>query len=211
MWVGTFHSIGARLLRRHATRLGWTPNFTIYDADEALRETKRVIERLNLSPKRWNPKAVHGAISSAKNQLVLPDGVRVPAATRSRESSRKSIPRTSGAARAERVRLRRPARQAGRTAARRDRAQRTVPLPFVLVDEYQDTNHAQYVFLQLLAAGEDAGNIMVVGDDDQSIYGWRGADIRNILDFEKDFPGARIVRLEQNYRSTAASSTPPTR
>jgi DNA helicase II / ATP-dependent DNA helicase PcrA len=205
MWVGTFHSIGARLLRRHATRLGWTPNFTIYDADEALRETKRTLERLRYSPKKWNPKAVHGAISSAKNQLVSPSHYEKTASDPFSRIVAEVYPAYEDALREQNafdfddllvkpVELLRGAEEIRLTYRAR--------FSFVLVDEYQDTNHAQYVFLQLLTAGEDAGNIMVVGDDDQSIYGWRGADIRNILDFEKDFPSARIVRLEQNYRST---------
>jgi DNA helicase II / ATP-dependent DNA helicase PcrA len=205
MWVGTFHSIGARLLRRHATRLGWTPNFTIYDADEAQRETKRTIERLNHSPKRWNPKAVNSAISSAKNQLVSPSHYEKTAADPFSRIAAEVYPAYEAALRAQNafdfddllvkpVELLREHEDL--RLAYRQR------FSFVLVDEYQDTNHAQYVFLQLLAAGEDAGNLMVVGDDDQSIYGWRGADIRNILDFEEDFPDARVIRLEQNYRST---------
>ncbi|HSK19225.1 MAG TPA: UvrD-helicase domain-containing protein [Longimicrobiales bacterium] len=205
MWVGTFHSIGARLLRRHATRLGWTPNFTIYDADEALRETKRTLERLKHSPKRWNPKAVHGAISSAKNQLVSPSHYEKTAGDHFSRIVAEVYPAYEAALREQNafdfddllvkpVELLREQEEI-RLAYR-------ARFSFVLVDEYQDTNHAQYVFLQLLTAGEDAGNLMVVGDDDQSIYGWRGADIRNILDFEKDFPDARIIRLEQNYRST---------
>jgi DNA helicase-2/ATP-dependent DNA helicase PcrA len=205
MWVGTFHAIGARLLRRHAVRLGWTPSFTIYDADEALRETKRTLERLNYSPKRWNPKAVHSAISSAKNQLVTPAHYEKTAADPFSRIVAEVYPAYEAALRDQNafdfddllvkpVELLREHEDI-RLAYRRR-------FTFVLVDEYQDTNHAQYVFLQLLAAGEDAGNLMVVGDDDQSIYGWRGADIRNILDFEKDFADARIVRLEQNYRST---------
>ena len=205
MWVGTFHSIGARLLRRHATRLGWTPNFTIYDADEALRETKRTLERLRYSPKKWNPKAVHSAISSAKNQLVGPSDYEKMAADPFSRIVAEVYPAYAAALREQNafdfddllvkpVELLRDHEEI-RLAYR-------ARFSFVLVDEYQDTNHAQYVFLQLLTAGEDAGNIMVVGDDDQSIYGWRGADISNILDFEKDFPAARIVRLEQNYRST---------
>ncbi|HSJ31173.1 MAG TPA: UvrD-helicase domain-containing protein [Longimicrobiales bacterium] len=206
MWVGTFHSIGARLLRRHATRLGWTPNFTIYDADEALRETKRTLERLRHSPKRWNPKAVHGAISSAKNQLVSPSHYEKTAGDQFSRIVAEVYPAYEAALREQNafdfddllvkpVELLREHEEIRLTYRAR--------FSFVLVDEYQDTNHAQYVFLQLLTAGEDAGNLMVVGDDDQSIYGWRGADIRNILDFEKDFPDARIIRLEQNYRSTA--------
>jgi DNA helicase II / ATP-dependent DNA helicase PcrA len=205
MWVGTFHSIGARLLRRHAGLLGWSPNFTIYDADGALRETKRALERLNLSPKRWNPKAVHGAISAAKNQLIAPEQYVVPAGDPFARVVADVYAAYQSALREQNafdfddllvkpVELLRGLE--GIRFAYRDRFR------FLLVDEYQDTNHAQYMFLILLAGGADAGNLMVVGDDDQSIYGWRGADIRNILDFEKDFPDARIVRLEQNYRST---------
>ncbi|CAN5771030.1 3'-5' exonuclease [soil metagenome] len=206
LWMGTFHSIGARLLRRHAGRLGWTPNFTIYDADEALRETKRALERLNHSPKRWNPKAVHGAISSAKNQLIGPsDYEKMAADVFSRVVA--DVYTSYQAALREHnafdfddllvmpVELLRS--HEGILLAYRAR------FNFLLVDEYQDTNHAQYVFLKLLSDGSAARNLMVVGDDDQSIYGWRGADISNILDFEKDFPDARLVRLEQNYRSSA--------
>jgi DNA helicase II / ATP-dependent DNA helicase PcrA len=205
MWVGTFHSVGARLLRRHAGRLGWSPNFTIYDADGALRETKRALERLNLSPKQWNPQAVHGAVSSAKNQLIAPDAYVVPPGDPFARVVRDVYEQYQKALREQNafdfddllvkpVDLLRGHEEILLTYRARFR--------FLLVDEYQDTNHAQYVFLKLVAGGADGGNLMVVGDDDQSIYGWRGADIRNILDFEKDFPDAHVVRLEQNYRST---------
>jgi DNA helicase II / ATP-dependent DNA helicase PcrA len=225
MWLGTFHALGARLLRRHATLLGWSPNFTIYDADEALRETKRALERLNHSPKRWHPKAVLSAISGAKNQLVDVDEYATLAADPfSRVAA--DVYRAYQAALKEQnafdfddllvmpVTLFRQRPELLRRY--HDRFQ------FLLVDEYQDTNRAQYEFLRLLALGpaaiaaaapgaappqppppERPANLMVVGDDDQSIYGWRGADIRNILDFEHDFPDARVIRLEQNYRSTA--------
>jgi DNA helicase II / ATP-dependent DNA helicase PcrA len=206
MWVGTFHSIGARLLRRHAGRLGWSPNFTIYDADGALRETKRALERLNLSPKRWNPQAVHGAISSAKNRLitaeqyVVPPGDPFARVVADVYGAYDTALRDQNAVDFDDL-LVKPVELLRRhddiLTMYRNR------FKFLLVDEYQDTNHAQYMFLTRLADHEDGGNLMVVGDDDQSIYGWRGADIRNILDFEKDFPDARVVRLEQNYRSTA--------
>jgi DNA helicase II / ATP-dependent DNA helicase PcrA len=205
MWVGTFHSVGARLLRRHGARLGWSPNFTIYDADGALRETKNTLERLNLPPKRWNPKAVHGVISSAKNQLISAADFVAAAADPFAQVVADVYPAYQAALRDQNafdfddllvkpVELFREHDDV--LAAYRARFR------FVLVDEYQDTNHAQYVFLSLLASGTGARNLMVVGDDDQSIYGWRGADIRNILDFEADYPDARTVRLEQNYRST---------
>jgi DNA helicase II / ATP-dependent DNA helicase PcrA len=205
MWVGTFHSIGARLLRRHAGRLGWSPNFTIYDADGALRETKRALERLNLSPKRWNPQAVHGAVSAAKNQLIAADEYVIPPGDPFARVVRDVYAAYEKALREQNAfdfddLLVKP------VALLREHEDilfaYRARFRFLLVDEYQDTNHAQYTFLKLLAGGPDGGNLMVVGDDDQSIYGWRGADIRNILDFEKDFPDARVVRLEQNYRST---------
>jgi DNA helicase II / ATP-dependent DNA helicase PcrA len=205
MWVGTFHAIGARLLRRHAGRLGWSPNFTIYDADGALRETKRTLERLNISPKRWSPQAVHSAISTAKNQLIPPDRYVIAAGDPFGRVVGDVYPAYQATLREQNafdfddllvkpVELFRANEDILFAYRRRFR--------FLLVDEYQDTNHAQYVFLSLLAGGAESGNLMVVGDDDQSIYGWRGADIRNILDFEKEFPTARLVRLEQNYRST---------
>jgi DNA helicase II / ATP-dependent DNA helicase PcrA len=214
MWVGTFHAIGARMLRRDATRLGWTPGFSIYDADDSESLIRRILkDRLKLDPKRWPPRAVRGAISSAKNELV---GVQDYA-----ERAFDAFSRTVADAYVlyqEALRdanafdfddlLVKPVdllrRHPSVLERYRDRFR------FVLVDEYQDTNHAQYVFLKLLATAEPRseaaetrwGNLFVVGDDDQSIYGWRGADIRNILDFEKDFETARLVRLEQNYRST---------
>jgi DNA helicase-2/ATP-dependent DNA helicase PcrA len=234
-WVGTFHAIGARLLRRHAHQLaggegpgaagaavsGWSPSFSIYDGDAAQREVKVILERLKLPPKQWHPKAVHASISSAKNQFLDP----AEYASLARDPFSRVVAEVY------------PAYQA---ALRNQNAFdfddllvkpvelfRTSPVllaeyrarfPFILVDEYQDTNHVQYRLIKLLALGYDEApdgatgggtapgtrppNLMVVGDDDQSIYGWRGADIRNILDFEQDFPDAEIVRLEQNYRST---------
>jgi DNA helicase-2/ATP-dependent DNA helicase PcrA len=206
MWMGTFHSMGARLLRRHARLLGWEPNFTIYDADEAERETKRTLERLRLSPKEWSAQAIQHAISAAKNQLITPGAYASAAGDAFSRVVADVYPLYQQVLREQNafdfddllvkpVELLREQDELLRAYRRRFR--------FVLVDEYQDTNHAQYVFLSLIAGGADGGNLMVVGDDDQSIYGWRGADIRNILDFEKAFPDTRLVRLEQNYRSTS--------
>lgn len=203
MWIGTFHSIGARLLRRHAARLGWSPNFSIYDSDQSLREIKRVMERLNIPQKRWHPEAVRAAISGAKNQLVNAEQYTRLAADTFTQIVADVYPQYETALNDQNAfdfddLLVKPVELfqnvPGILHSYRER------FKFVLVDEYQDTNHAQYKFLELLAREHE--NLMVVGDDDQSIYGWRGADIRNILDFEKDFPATRIIRLEQNYRST---------
>jgi DNA helicase II / ATP-dependent DNA helicase PcrA len=208
MWIGTFHAIGARMLRRDAARLGWSPSFLIYDSDDSERLVRRILkDELGLDTKRWTPRSVRAAISSAKNELV---GVEEYAA-----QAHDPFARVVAQA-YERYQL------ALRNANAFDfddllvkpvEILRGFPevlhryrerFNFVLVDEYQDTNRAQYVFLKLLAApeGDRGGNLFVVGDDDQSIYGWRGADVRNILDFEKDFPDSGIVRLEENYRST---------
>jgi DNA helicase-2/ATP-dependent DNA helicase PcrA len=203
MWVGTFHSIGARLLRREAALVGRTPAFTIYDADEILTVTKRVMDQRKISPKQFSPKAIHALISDAKNSLVSPDEyahmARDPMSRAAGEvyGALEPVLRANNACDFDDL-LQLPVRiledNPDRLAAWRSRFQ------FILVDEYQDTNRAQYRFITLL--GGEHGNVCVVGDDDQSIYGWRGADIRNILDFEKDFPNATVVRLEENYRST---------
>src|SRR5688572_19136831 len=204
MWVGTFHSIGARLMRRHAARLGWSPNFSIYDSDQSLREIKRVMDRLNIPQKRWHPEAVRSAISGAKNQLVGPEEYARLAADAFTQVVADIYPQYQNALKDQN------AFDFDDLLVKPVEVFQHVPeilhiyrerFRFVLVDEYQDTNHAQYKFLELLS--REHTNLMVVGDDDQSIYGWRGADIRNILDFEKDFTAARVVRLEQNYRSSA--------
>ncbi len=204
MWSGTFHAIGARILRRDATRLGWSPSFVIYDADDSERIIKRILkEELNLDLKRWSPRAVKGAISEAKNELL---GVQ-----EYHEQATDPFARTVAQVyeRYQRVLRDANAFDFDDLLVKPVELLRAFPevlrryqdrFHFVLVDEYQDTNRAQYLFLRLIA-GEKA-NLFVVGDDDQSIYGWRGADIRNILDFEKDFPDASLVRLEENYRST---------
>ena len=208
MWIGTFHSIGARLLRRHAPMLGWDRNFTIYDADNALAEVKRTMDRLRISEKKWHPKAVRGAISDAKNRLIDPVEYEKLAADAFSQVVADVFPAYQAALKDQNAfdfddLLVKPVelfRDFPAILARYgDRFQ------FILVDEYQDTNHAQYRLIEMLSAPEASAtgaNLMVVGDDDQSIYGWRGADVSNILDFETRFPGTRLIRLEQNYRST---------
>jgi DNA helicase-2/ATP-dependent DNA helicase PcrA len=202
MWVGTFHAIGARLLRANAALVGRTSQFTIYDEDDTLATVKRVMEAKKISIRDWSPKVIHHAISDAKNALVSPDEyARLAHDPLSRTASQvyadlEGVMRGQNAVDFDDllvlpVQLLRASPE--RRAAYADRFQ------YVLVDEYQDTNRAQYALIKMLGSH---GNIAVVGDDDQSIYGWRGADIKNILDFEKDFAPATVVRLEENYRST---------
>ena len=203
MWSGTFHAIGARILRTAARQVGRTPSFTIYDEDDFLGLVKRIMEREKISPKQWSPKVIASLISDAKNSLVSADeyaNLAMDPVSRAAATVYKQIEpalRSANAVSFDDL-LVLPVgifRTDERTLARyRERFQ------FILVDEYQDTNRAQFQFIKLLGSGH--GNVVVVGDDDQSIYGWRGADIRNILDFEKEFTSAKLVRLEENYRST---------
>jgi len=203
MWLMTFHAACARMLRADAHRLGYTRQFTIYDQADARRLVKRCIDELDVDPKRFTPGAIHHEISDAKNKL------------RDAESYAQLIgsyfEQTVGDVyklyESELHRMNamdfddllvRAVNVMELFSEVRERYTRA--FRHVLVDEYQDTNHAQYRWLQLIA-GEHR-NIAVVGDDDQSIYGFRGADVRNILDFEDDFPDAKVVKLEQNYRST---------
>ncbi len=203
MWVTTFHSACARMLRADAERLGYSRGFTIYDESDSLRMLKRCLTELGIDPKRYPPRAIRAQISGAKNRLV-------DAAAYS-EAQDSVFEETAAEAYAlyEKRMLAANAMDFDDLLVRtvnamelfeevRERWRRT--FRHVLVDEYQDTNHAQYRLLQLLCA--EHGNLMVVGDEDQSVYGFRHADIRNILDFERDFPEAEVVKLEQNYRST---------
>ena len=206
MWIGTFHSLGARMLRRHAPLLGWSNTFTIFDAEQSLRLIKRTAEDMGLDTRRWSPKAIRAHLSSAKNQLIDPQQF-VEENAESFDVFAKNVARVypvyqkslwaQNAFDFDDL-LVKPVEllesNAELLAAYRSRFQ------FLLVDEYQDTNRAQFRFVELLAS--EHRNVMVVGDDDQSIYGWRGADIRNILEFETVFSGAHTVRLEQNYRSS---------
>jgi DNA helicase-2/ATP-dependent DNA helicase PcrA len=203
MWVMTFHSACARILRAEAKQLGYTSRFSIYDEADSVRLVKRCLDELSIDPKRFAPRAIKAQISTAKNQL------EDAAAYRQRVGS--FFEQT--AADVYEVYERRIHEMNALDFD--DLLFRTVNVlelfpevleryrdtfRWLLVDEYQDTNHAQYRLLQLLAGKER--NVCVVGDDDQSIYGFRGAEIRNILDFERDFPGTTVVKLEQNYRST---------
>jgi DNA helicase-2/ATP-dependent DNA helicase PcrA len=206
MWVGTFHSVGARLLRRHADRLGWDRSFSIFDSDQSLRLVKNVQDTVGLDPKRWSPKAIRAEISNAKNLLIDGDTFAKDA-----EGSFDLFVRNVGLVFPEYQKalrdqnafdfddlLMRPVELFESYPELLDRYRER--FSFILVDEYQDTNRAQFRFVELLAQGHE--NLMVVGDPDQSIYGWRGADINNILDFEIAFPRALVVALEVNYRSS---------
>ncbi len=217
MWVMTFHSACARILRTEAPRLGYKRAFTIYDEADSLRMVKRCAEELGIDPKRYPPRAVRAQISRAKNQLLDAEGYAAPppdpadAEVAVQEVARTDFEQTVAEVYGlyERRMLEANAMDFDDLLVRtvnllelfedvRERYRRA--FRWVLVDEYQDTNRAQYRLLQLLA--EEHGNLFVVGDDFQSIYSFRNADIRNILEFERDFEGTTAVKLEQNYRST---------
>jgi DNA helicase-2/ATP-dependent DNA helicase PcrA len=204
MWVMTFHSACARILRREAPRLGYTGGFTIYDEADSLRMLRRCMEELDVDPKRFPPRALRAQVSGAKNRLLD--------AAEYRESQGSAFEETT----ADVFALYEKRLHAANAMDFDDLLVRTVNVlelfedvrdryrrafRHVLVDEYQDTNRAQYRLLQLLC-GTERPNLFVVGDDSQSVYSFRSADIRNILDFERDFPDTRVVKLEQNYRST---------
>ena len=204
-WVSTFHSCCARILRRDIEKLGYKREFVIYDEDDRMTVIKGVAKQLGLSDKEYPPKAIKAAISDAKNRMLTPREWLKDAGDNFRNR------RLCEAYEKYEAQLR------SNTALDFDDLLiKTLELlsehppvlqyyqdkfDYVLVDEYQDTNIAQYQFVRLMAGSKR--NLCVVGDDDQSIYGWRGADIRNILEFEKDFPDCKVIKLEQNYRSTA--------
>ena len=201
-WIGTFHSIGARILRREADRLGITRDFSIFDRADSLSAIKRVLAVRGISPKEHSPDSFLSVISRAKNDLRTPDDLAAEARGPWDRLVADVYGSYDAALRHQNsldfddllvmpVRLLRHEETRQRYAAL---------FRFVLVDEYQDTNRCQYEFLHAIA--KDHRQLTVVGDDDQSIYRWRGADLSNILDFESDFPDAEVIRLEQNYRST---------
>ncbi|MDH5334578.1 MAG: UvrD-helicase domain-containing protein, partial [Thermoleophilia bacterium] len=205
IWILTFHAACGRILRREAERLGYTPSFTIYDQADQVRVVKHCLAELEKDPKRFTPRGIHAQISNAKNQLVTPDeyASRVGSfwdqtVAEVYELYQQTLHRSNAVDFDDMLML--TVEVLERFPEAREKWQRA--FRYVLVDEYQDTNHAQYRLLQLLAA--EHGNVFSVGDPDQSVYGFRGADIRNILDFERDFPGARVITLEENYRSTNA-------
>ncbi|HEY5941395.1 MAG TPA: UvrD-helicase domain-containing protein [Solirubrobacterales bacterium] len=203
MWVTTFHSACARMLRVDAERLGYSKSFTIYDQADSLRMLKRCLNELGVDPKRFPPRAIHSKISGAKNQLIDSDSYNESALNEFEEVVAEAFPlyekrmREANAMDFDDL-LVRTVNVIELFEDVRERWRKT--FRHVLVDEYQDTNHAQYRLLQLLAS--EHGNLMVVGDEDQSVYGFRHADVSNILDFDQDFEGAEVVKLEQNYRST---------
>jgi DNA helicase II / ATP-dependent DNA helicase PcrA len=203
LWILTFHAACGRILRREAQRLGYRSNFTIYDQADQVRLVKQCLEELERDPKRFTPRGIHNQISHAKNRLISPD-----------ECSNQ-VQSFYDQTVADVYQLYQRRMFASNAVDFDDLLMLTVDVlerfpdvrekwqkafRYILVDEYQDTNHAQYRLLQLLA--EKHQNLMAVGDPDQSIYAFRGADINNILDFERDFSGTRTIALEQNYRST---------
>jgi len=204
LWVGTFHATAARLLRREAAAAGLPRDFTIYDRDDQEGVLRGILRDLDRTDEPARVGAVLARISDAKNALVTPEEAARAATGPAERRVAEAYARYQAALRAsgaldfddlivETVRVLRRAEVGARWAGR---------FEHVLVDEYQDTNHAQFRMVEALAAVHR--NLFVVGDDDQSIYGWRGADLANVLEFERAFPGAAVVRLEQNYRSTAA-------
>jgi DNA helicase-2/ATP-dependent DNA helicase PcrA len=205
LWLGTFHSIAARILRRHAEVVGLKPNFTILDTDDQLRLMKQLIEAENIDEKRWPARALASMIDDWKNRGLRPDDLSSSDGQAYAFGKGKSLYRQYQ----ERLRALNAA-DFGDLLLETLNILRTNPdiladyrdrFRYILVDEYQDTNVVQYLWLKLLATSH--GNVCVVGDDDQSIYGWRGAEVENILRFERDFPGAKVIRLERNYRSTS--------
>ena len=209
LWIGTFHSIAARLLRIEADLIGpWTRSFTIYDEDDAQRTVRRAMTAADYDPKAWSPKGIRKRISDAKNALVRP-GEYMERAEEAGSFYHTVVAevyrryqdelRTSNAFDFDDLLIRTVELLEGEDGVGEHYADR---FEHVLVDEYQDTNKAQFRMIKALAATHR--NVCAVGDDDQAVYGWRGADIANILDFEEHFSGTRVVKLEQNYRSAGS-------
>jgi DNA helicase-2/ATP-dependent DNA helicase PcrA len=205
VWISTFHSLGARLMRQYADRLGLDRHFTIYDQGDRNRLVKAALEAANIDNVRFTPERIEGAISKAKNQLLGPERYAQQAGDFFTQTVARVYPiydkklRDANAVDFDDLLLW-PA-----LAFKHDaelRSELDARFRFVLIDEYQDTNMAQYAIARGLTV--EHPNLCVVGDPDQSIYGWRGSDIRNILDFERDFPDARVITLDRNYRSTKA-------
>ncbi|MCF6326145.1 MAG: UvrD-helicase domain-containing protein [Devosiaceae bacterium] len=208
-WLGTFHSIGAKILRRHAELVGLKSDFTILDTDDQIRLIKQLMSVENIDEKRWPARQLAAMIDGWKNRGLLPKDIgtaeagifangKAPEIYSDYQARLKTLNAADfGDLLLECIRLFRENPDV--------LAQYHKKFKYLLVDEYQDSNVAQYLWLRLLAQGQPASkaNICVVGDDDQSIYGWRGAEVDNILRFEKDFPGAKTVLLERNYRSTS--------
>ena len=209
MWVSTFHSACVRILRQEAGRLGFSPSFSIYDQADSLRLVSLVMRDLNLDPKRYNPRGVAALISNAKNELLGPADYRnrtqnhfeeivaeVYAMYQDRLTAANAMDFDDLIMKSVEILQRFP----------EARSRYRHRFKHILVDEYQDTNHAQYILIRELVGvdreGIPAAELCVVGDADQSIYGFRGATIRNILAFEEDYPNAKTILLEQNYRST---------
>jgi len=204
-WLGTFHAVAAQILRRHAELVGLKSSFTIIDVDDQERLIKQLLEAENIDPKRWTPRSFAGLVDHWKNRGWTP--ARLPPAEGANFANNRG--QALYAAYQDRLRVLNACdfgdlllhnltiftTHADVLADFHNR------FKYILVDEYQDSNVAQYLWLRLLAQGRQ--NLCCVGDDDQSIYGWRGAEVDNILRFERDFPGAKVVRLERNYRSTA--------
>lgn len=203
MWIGTFHSVCARLLRTEHEAAGLGPNFSIYDSTDQLAVVRKVLKASGMSDKDFPPKQVRGRIGQAKNMMSDPDGF----ARTAHSYYEKQVADLYRGYQAE--------LEASNAVDFDDLLMKSVRLlndhpavlkkyqerfEYILIDEYQDTNRPQYLLTRHLAASHQ--NLCVVGDDDQSIYAWRGADIRNILDFERDYPETTLIRLEQNYRST---------
>jgi DNA helicase-2/ATP-dependent DNA helicase PcrA len=202
-WLGTFHAICVKLLRRHAELVGLKSNFTILDTDDQLRLLKQLVSAAGIDDKRWPARQLAGVIDAWKNRALTPD--KIPAA----DAGAYNHKGVELYAQYQRRLIDLNATDFGDLLLHMVTIFQKHPdvleqyqrwFKYILVDEYQDTNVAQYLWLRLLASGHK--NICCVGDDDQSIYGWRGAEVGNILRFEKDFPGSHVVRLEQNYRST---------
>ncbi|MEG6509138.1 UvrD-helicase domain-containing protein [Methyloligella sp. 2.7D] len=205
-WLGTFHAIGVKILRRHAELVDLKPSFTVLDVDDQIRLMKQLLSAENIDEKRWPARMLAGLIDSWKNRGLTPDripegesfafgngkGAQLYAAYQKRLKELNVV--DFGDLLLENLRLFREQPEVLERYQQRFR--------YMLVDEYQDTNVAQYLWLRLLAQGKESPNLCCVGDDDQSIYGWRGAEVDNILRFETDFPGAKVIRLERNYRST---------
>jgi len=202
-WLGTFHSICAKILRREAKQIGYPSSFTIFDTQDQLAVVKKIMQEIGIDPKNYNPNAIRSYISSAKNEFVSPDDYTKYANSPFEEvvlnvyKEYQKYLKTVGAMDFDDLLLL-CVKLFEENPTVLEKYQKI--FKYILIDEYQDTNKVQYIWAKMLSAKEK--NICVVGDDSQSIYGFRGANFRNILNFERDFPGAKVIKLEQNYRST---------